>query len=114
MPRSPKRPNALTPTSFHILLALADGPLHGYGIMQRLEEEGLPVGPGTVYGALARMEHSGWVKEASAERARGPTGQRQRYALTRSGLDVLRADAHRVVRAADLIRAHAILGDDGS
>ncbi len=114
MPGPSKKPPALTPTSFHILLALADGPLHGYGIMQRLGEADLRVGPGTVYGALSRMEQSGWVVEAQVERARGPTGQRQRYALTPVGLDVLRADARRVVRAADLVRAHALLGDDGS
>jgi DNA-binding PadR family transcriptional regulator len=96
------------------MLALADGPLHGYGIMQRLEEVGMPVGPGTVYGALARMQQSGWVEEAQVERARGPSGRRQRYALTSPGLDVLRADAHRVLKAADLVRAHALLGDDVS
>ncbi len=104
----------LTPISFHILLALADGPLHGYGIMLQLAEAGLQVGPGTVYGALSRMEQSGWVEEFRVERARGPSGQRQRYALTPQGLDVLRADARRVVRAADLVRAHALLGDDSS
>ncbi len=114
MPKSLKKPPALTPTSFHILLALADKPLHGYGIMQSLAEEGLPVGPGTVYGALSRMEQSGWVREAQVERARGPSGQRQRYALTPAGLEVLRADANRVTKAADLIRAHPVLGRDRS
>jgi len=114
MSRSTNRQPALTPTSFHVLLALADGPLHGYGIMQRLDEAGLSVGPGTVYGALSRMEHSGWVEESRVERARGPSGQRQRYALTSRGLDVLRADARRVVRDADLVRACALLGDDAS
>lgn len=114
MSRSSKKPAALTPTSFHILLALADEPLHGYGIMQSLAEAGLPVGPGTIYGALSRMERSGWVKEAQVERARGPSGQRQRYALTPAGLDVLRADASRVTKAADLIRTHPVLGRDRS
>ncbi len=106
------RPNnaqpALTPTSFHILLAIAERPLHGYGIMQALAEVGLPVGPGTVYGALSRMVQTGWVEEAEVERARGPSGTRQRYALTLTGLDILRADAHRVVKAADLVRAQGL------
>jgi len=112
MTAPPKPVPALTPTSFHILLALAEGPLHGYGIMQCLHEAGLRVGPGTVYGALSRMQQSGWVEEASAERARGPSGHRQRYALTSLGLDVFRADARRLVRVADQVRAHALLGDD--
>jgi DNA-binding PadR family transcriptional regulator len=102
----------LTPISFHILLALADGPLHGYGIMRRLREVGVRVGPGTIYGALYRMQESAWIEEAQAERARGPSGQRQRYALTPAGRGILRADARRVIRAADLIRAHPIFGDD--
>ncbi len=114
MPGSSKKQPTLTPTSFHILLALADGPLHGYGIMLRLGEAGLRVGPGTVYGALSRMQQNGWVEEARVERARGPSGQRQRYALTPAGLDVLRTDARRVVETADRVRAHALLGGDGS
>jgi len=113
MPGSVQR-QPLTPISFHILLALADRPLHGYGIMLQLGEAGLRVGPGTVYGALSRMEQSGWVEQSDVERARGPSGRRQRYALTKEGLEVLRTDARRVVRAADFVRAHAVLGDDGS
>lgn len=105
-------PKALTPTSFHILLALADGSLHGYGIMGRLAEAGIAVGAGTVYGALSRMQESGWVEEGESERSRGPRGRRQRFALTAVGLAVLRADAARVVRAADLIREHAVLTPD--
>ena len=100
--------------SFHVLLALADGPLHGYGIMLKLDAAGLSVGPGTIYGALSRMQQSGWVAESGSEPARGPSGQRQRYALTKTGLAVLRADARRVVRDADLVRAHALLSDDES
>ena len=48
----------LTPAVFHILLALADGPLHGYAIMQavgRSAGASMPAGPGTIYGALQRM-----------------------------------------------------------
>ena len=54
----------LTPAVFHILLALADGPLHGYGIMQAVETSasGEPaMGPGTIYGSLQRMEEAGLV-----------------------------------------------------
>ena len=66
-------PDPLTPVVFHVLLALSREPLHGYGVMKRVEEDsGMAMGPGTVYGALSRMEQSGWVEEAEAERARGP------------------------------------------
>ena len=59
----------MTPAVFHILLALADGPLHGYGIMQAVELSGSSepsMGPGTIYGSLQRMEEAGLVKELAA------------------------------------------------
>src|SRR5688572_33192146 len=56
----------LTPAVFHILLALADGPLHGYAIMQAVEQSAgaeLRMGPGTIYGSIQRMEEAGLVRE---------------------------------------------------
>src|SRR5918994_1091700 len=64
-----KVPMPLTPAVFHILLALADGPLHGYGIMQAVEATAgsePAMGPGTIYGSLQRMEDAGLVKELAA------------------------------------------------
>ena len=51
----------LTSAVFHILLALADGPLHGYAIMQAVEKAAgaeMRMGPGTIYGSLQRMEEA--------------------------------------------------------
>ena len=56
----------LTAAVFHILFALADGPLHGYAIMQAVEEStgaDMRMGPGTIYGSLQRMEEAGLVRE---------------------------------------------------
>ncbi len=103
----------LSPPAFHILLALAEGPLHGYAVMQHLIDAGIKVGPGTIYGALHRMQDAGWVEQAGAEKARGPLKQRQSYVLTKEGRAVLRHEARRVVRAADLVRVHAVLSDEG-
>src|SRR6478752_2864096 len=58
----------LTPAVFHILLALADGPRHGYAIMRAVEESAgteMRMGPGTIYGSLQRMEEAGLVRELS-------------------------------------------------
>ena len=111
---SSKKPNpTLTQTTFHILLALADGPLHGYGVMQLAAGAGLKMGPGTIYGALHRMQESGWVEVTGSEKARGPLKQRQRYGLTTAGRAVLRVEARRVVHAADLVRERAVLAEDG-
>ena len=71
------------------------------------------MGPGTIYGALHRMKEAGWVELAGSEKARGPGKKRHRYALTPVGRDVLRAEARRVVQAASLVRARAVLADEG-
>ena len=112
MTRSTDRSPAQTQTTFHILLALANGPLHGYGVMQQVAEAGGKMGPGTIYGALHRMQEGGWVERAGSERARGPGKLRHRYGLTPDGWEVLRTEARRVVHAADLVRARAVLIDD--
>lgn len=104
----------LSPLSVNVLIALADDPSHGYGIMRRLRAQGFRAGAGTVYGALSRMQESGWIEEGAAERARGPRGQRQLYAITPSGLHVLAAAARDLLKTADLIRAHPRLGGNRS
>jgi DNA-binding PadR family transcriptional regulator len=68
-----------------ILSSLADGPKHGYGIMSDIETlTGLRLGPGTLYGALARLESSGLIKSLPAEDRRRP------YQLTAKGITALR------------------------
>jgi DNA-binding PadR family transcriptional regulator len=68
-----------------ILSSLADGPKHGYGIMSDIETlTGLRLGPGTLYGALARLVSSGLIKSLPAEDRRRP------YQLTAKGITALR------------------------
>jgi DNA-binding PadR family transcriptional regulator len=46
-----------------ILVSLADGPKHGYAIMADVEQgTGRPMGPGTLYAALARLEERGFIE----------------------------------------------------
>src|SRR6266700_5933514 len=64
--KGPPKPSPLTPAVFHILLALADGPKHGYAIMKQVDADGgrsLRMGPGTLYGSLQRMVTAGLVEE---------------------------------------------------
>jgi DNA-binding PadR family transcriptional regulator len=109
-PARPPSPGAppLTPAVFHILLALADGPLHGYAIMRGVERTAGPelrMGPGTVYGSLQRMEEAGLVAEAE-----GTGGERRRtFALTAAGRQALAVEAARLVRLADLVRARRLV-----
>ena len=99
-------PVPLTPAVFHILLALADGPLHGYAIMQAAElSSGADMGPGTIYGSLQRMEDAGLVKEAA-----GQTDDRRRvFALLPAGRRALQVEAERLAKLAALVRAKRLV-----
>jgi DNA-binding PadR family transcriptional regulator len=98
-------PTPLTPAVFHILLALADGPLHGYAIMQQVEASaGFSMGPGTIYGTLERLESAGLVKEATARDDR-----RRVFAMLPAGRAALQAEARRLARLAALVRAKRLL-----
>lgn len=101
----------LTPAVFHILLSLADGPLHGYAIMQAVAESAgpaLPVGPGTIYGSLQRMEEAGLVKELP-----GRTDDRRRlFALLPAGRRALALEAERLARLAALVRAKRLVPEE--
>jgi DNA-binding PadR family transcriptional regulator len=93
----------LTPAVFHILLALADGPLHGYAIMQAVEQSAgaeLRMGPGTIYGSIQRMEEAGLVRELAT---RGDD-RRRVFALLPAGRRALEAEARRLMRLANLVR----------
>ena len=68
-----------------ILTSLAGGPNHGYGLVKDIEElAGVRLGPGTLYGALARLEARKWIEPLPAEERRRP------YRLTGAGQKVLR------------------------
>jgi DNA-binding PadR family transcriptional regulator len=96
----------LTPAVFHVLLALADGPLHGYAIMQAVEtSSGSAMGPGTVYGTLERLEAAGLVRELPAAR----TDRRRVFALLPAGRQSLQEEARRLSRLASLVRAKRIV-----
>jgi DNA-binding PadR family transcriptional regulator len=101
-------PPPLTPAVFHILLALADGPLHGYAIMQAVElsaGSAVRMGPGTIYGSLQRMEAAGLVKEVSG----GPDDRRRMFVLQPAGRRALLSEAERLSRLAALVRAKRLL-----
>jgi PadR family transcriptional regulator, regulatory protein PadR len=90
-----------------ILRTLADAPMHGWGIAQRMQQvsrEALQVGQGSLYPALQRLEEKGWV---DAEWKATPDNRRARYyRLTSTGRRALRqeeANWRRYVAAVELI-----------
>ncbi len=100
----PDPTSPLTPVVFHVLLSLTDGPLHGYGIMKRVQDEsGIPMGPGTVYGSLNRLLDSGWVAEAGEDGEGDDDPRRGRaFELTPAGEEALRTEVGRITRLAHL------------
>lgn len=98
----------LTPAVFHVLLALSEGPLHGYGVMKRVEEEsGLRMGPGTVYGSLQRLEDQGWVRIAGEDATDARRGKR--FELTPPGVTALQSEARRITRLAGLAEVRRLV-----
>ena len=96
----------LTPAVFHILLALADGPLHGYAIMQAAESTaGVAMGPGTIYGTLERLESAGMVKEVAGS----GSGRRRLFAIQPAGRVALREEARRLSRLVALVQARRLM-----
>ena len=96
----------LTPTVFHMLLALADGEKHGYGIMKQVEADSqgkVTMGPGTLYGSLKRMLDAGLVRE-SDKRVDPEMDDERRiyYQITGAGAEALEAELERYKRIVSL------------
>lgn len=89
----------LRPVEFHILLSLAAGERHGYGIIQDIEARGDAAVPdvGTMYRALARMVDGRLI--AATDRRPAPDADDERrnyYRITDLGLRVAKAEARRL------------------
>jgi DNA-binding PadR family transcriptional regulator len=63
-----------------ILASLAEGDKHGYAIMEDIQVfAGVRLGPGTLYGAITRLEERGWIRAVKTE------SRRQPYRITAEG-----------------------------
>jgi DNA-binding PadR family transcriptional regulator len=70
-----------------VLSSLAEDERHGYAIMQDVETfAGIRLGPGTLYGAITRLEERGWIRPV------GPRTRRQVYAITPAGRSYLQEE----------------------
>ena len=69
-----------------VLASLASGPKHGHAMIEDIERLcGTRLGPGTLYGAIGRLERQGWIEPLPPEERRQP------YRITGAGQRVLRA-----------------------
>lgn len=93
----------LTPTVFFTLLALADGPKHGYAIMKaavKLSDERVKMGPGALYTTIQRLVEARLIEETRDD---SEDARRRIYKLTKAGRALLEHELQRlesVVRAA--------------
>jgi DNA-binding PadR family transcriptional regulator len=80
-----------------VLASLADGPKHGYGITRDIADTvAVTLGPGTLYGVLARLEDDGLIEPLPAE------GRRRPYKITAAGQRHLTEQVQQMRRIADL------------
>ena len=90
----------LKPKVLHILLAVADGPRHGYSIMQEVLERTdgqVRLWPAALYGLLRELERLDLLVESDNRPAADEDDERRRYfALTAHGKRVLEADVRRL------------------
>ncbi len=112
-PRSVDRLLPLKPKVLHILLAVADGPRHGYGIMQEVAErtEGqVRLWPAALYALLRDLEKTDLIAESDTRPAAGEDDERRRYfALTPHGKRVLDGEVRRLEAIVTRARASRAL-----
>jgi DNA-binding PadR family transcriptional regulator len=104
----------LTPAVLHILLALADGERHGYGIMQEVTRRAggqVKMGPGTLYGSIKRMLADGLIEEVGERPDPALDDERRRYyRLTSFGLRVMQAEVLRLQQLVRLAQSKQVIG----
>lgn len=99
----------LTWLSYLVLLSLADGPAHGYGIIKEVERRTdgrTRIEAGTLYAAIKRLRHQALLRPIAAQ-----SGSRRRrdYELTAHGRRVLKLESERLAGLVDVARAKGVL-----
>ncbi len=97
----------MSPTLFHILVALADQDRHGYAIMLDVSARTggeIKLSPGTLYGSIKRMLEDGWIVERDSDDER-----RRNYRLTPLGRRMAEGEASRLETVLRQARATGLL-----
>ena len=105
----------MSPRVLQILLSLLDGPLHGYGIKQSVEERtdgALRLGSGALYDGIARLVEEGLVEEVPASSKEPASGgpPRRFYALTKIGRGALEEELRRMDAVVRFARERKLIG----
>ena len=105
----------MAPAVFHILIALADRPLHGYGIMLDIAERSdgkVKLSPGTLYGSIKQMLEDGWIEEVRGC-ATADDERRRYYRLTREGREAARQEMARMSALLNHARLTSLRSNEG-
>ncbi len=111
MARDPREYLPLTPAMFHVLLAITDGPIHGYNILKDVAERTaneVQLSTGTLYGLIKRLLDDELIVETATPR--GEDERRRCYRLTPFGRQVAEAEADRLERLVTDARRRKLLG----
>ncbi len=98
-------------STFYILLALAGGDRHGYGIIKEVETQTdgtVKLGPGTLYRLIKQLLADGWIAETEGD-VSDDDERRRYYRLTPRGRAIARAEAERLDRVVAVARERRLL-----
>ena len=104
----------MAPAVFQILIALADQPLHGYGIMLDIAERSdrkVKLSPGTLYGSIKQMLEDGLIEEIAGRAA--DDERRRYYRLTREGREAARQEMARMSALLNHARLTSLRSNEG-
>jgi len=107
----------LTPLSMAILLALAEGELHGYALLQEIERQtagSLSPGTGTLYAALQRLADEGLIVESPDLPAPEEDQRRRYYRITPAGRAAAVAESGRMARVLEIAREKRLVPEGGA
>jgi len=108
----------LSPRSFAILLAFADGRAHGYQVKKAVERQSdgaVRIDAGSLYRAIAQLVEDGLLCESGDRPDPAIDDERRRYyELTDRGRDALSAEATRLAKVVAIARRHRLVGHAGA
>jgi DNA-binding PadR family transcriptional regulator len=99
-------------STFYIMLALAGGDRHGYGVIKEVEAQTdgtVKLGPGTLYRLIKQLLADGWIAETDSEAPAADDERRRYYRLTPRGRAIARAEAERLDALVAVARERRLL-----
>lgn len=109
--KSTQPPQPLGAATFYILLVLAGGDRHGYGVIKEVEAQtngAVKLGPGTLYRLIKQLLTDGWITEIENV-GDGDDERRRYYRLTPRGRAIARAEAQRLAGLVNVARERHLL-----